>query len=284
MLYKKYRPAEILGDFVECYFVWEGNPEKPIAVESPPNALCSLVFNYGDEYRISNQKYRKRVVPASFVSGQALGNYTLHLKGRVGTVGIAFKPATVFHFYGIPMYELTDERICFSEICPESCKELHGSIRSTQGNQEKVQLLEDYLLRILKRPKYGEAAIIESANAIFDDKGKANITALLDKVPMSRRNFERKFLEEVGISPKTYAKIRRFGYTCSLMAGNRDVNLMDALHHGGYYDQSHFIKDFKYFSGRTPRRYAKTNIELANYVDGITLVERRLQEEGHQPS
>ena len=179
------------------------------------------------------------------------------------------------------MYELTDERICFSEICSESCKDLHQSIGGAQSKKEKVQLLEDYLLRILERPKYGEEAIIESANKIFESKGQTNITELLDKVPMSRRNFERKFLEEVGVSPKTYAKIRRFGYTCSLMAGNRDVNLMDVLCEGGYYDQSHFIKDFKYFSGRTPRKYAKTNVELANYVDGIALVEKRLLEEGH---
>jgi AraC-like DNA-binding protein len=62
------------------------------------------------------------------------------------------------------------------------------------------------------------------------------------------------------------------------MAGNRNANLMDVLFEGGYYDQSHFIKDFKYFSGRTPRRYNKTNVELANYVDHISIVERRLQQ------
>jgi AraC-like DNA-binding protein len=282
MFYKKYRPAKVLEDFVECYFVWEGNPGKTINIESPPNALCSLVFNYQDKYRISNLKYRNRTVPICFVSGQALGNYTLHLNGKIGVVGVAFKPAAFYQFYGVPMYELTDERIRFSEICSESCQKLHDSIGAEMDNLKKIEILERYLLRILERPKYGEEAIMVSANEIFDSKGQTNISELLDKVPMSRRNFERKFLEEVGVSPKTYAKLRRFGYTCSLMAGNRDVNLMDVLHEGGYYDQSHFIKDFKYFSGRTPRKYAKTNIELANYVDGITLVEKRLQEEGAQ--
>ncbi len=282
MFYKKYRPAKVLEDFVECYFVWEGNPEKPLHIESPPNALGSLVFNYQDEYYISNQKYKKKAIPACFISGQALSNYTFHLQGTIGVVGIAFKPVTIYHFYGLPMYELTDERLCFSKICSASCIELHESIGTAKSKKEKVQILENYLLRILERPKYGEKAIIESANEIFDSKGQTNIAELIDKVPMSRRNFERKFLEEVGISPKTYAKIRRFGYTCSLMAGNREVNLMDVLYEGGYYDQSHFIKDFKYFSGRTPRKYAKTNVELANYVDGITLVEQRLQEADRQ--
>ncbi len=278
MFYKKYIPAKILKDFVECYFEWEGNPEKTIKIESPPNALCSLVFNYQEEYHISNFKYQKQKVPVCFVSGQALGNYTLHLKGRIGVVGIVFKPAAVYHFYGVPMYELTDERICLSEVCQESYVRLKTSIYNTKNNAQRVKILEIYLLDLLKNSNNGVKTIIDSANEIFEDKGQTNIAELLDKVPMSRRNFERKFLEEVGVSPKTYAKLRRFGYTCSLMAGNRDVNLMDVLHQGGYYDQSHFIKDFKYFSGRTPRKYAKTNVELANYVDGISLVERRLQE------
>ncbi len=282
MFYKKYKPAKVLEEHIECYFVWEGEPAEPLDIESPPSALCSLVFNYKDNYTISNKKHDQMPVPRTFISGQALGNYTLHLLGKIGVVGIVFKPAAIFHFYGVPMYELADERICFSKVSFDSSNELHRQVLSANNNQEKIKLLEDYLLELLDRPGYGTDEIIESANEIFDNKGRTNITELLERVPMSRRNFERKFLEEVGISPKTYAKIRRFGYTCSLMAGNRNVNLMDVLHQGGYYDQSHFIKDFKYFSGRTPRKYAKTNIELANYVDGIALVEQRLQEEGGQ--
>jgi AraC-like DNA-binding protein len=278
MLYKKYRPAKVLKDFVECYFVWEGNPGKTINIESPPSALCSLVFNYQDEYYCSNQKYTNQVVPSCFIAGQALANYTLHLKGTIGITGIVLRPATIYHFFGIPMYELTDERTCFSTICPNSSTVLHDQIMSAHDNKERIQLLENYILRLLENATHGSTEIIESANKIFESRGQTNITELLDAVPMSRRSFERKFLEEIGISPKTYSKIRRFGYTCSLMAGNRNANLMDVLFEGGYYDQSHFIKDFKYFSGRTPRRYNKTNVELANYVDHISIVERRLQQ------
>lgn len=281
MFYEKYRPAKVLDKFVKCYFLWEGNADTIINIESPPSALCSLVFNYCDEYYISNQKYTNQVVPSSFIAGQALGNYTLHLKGRIGIVGIVFKPAAIFHFFGIPMYELTDERICFSEICPKSCKLLLTQIIKATGKKERIGILEGYMLGILSKTTHGTTEIIESANKIYEGKGQTNITELLCNIPMSRRNFERKFLEEVGISPKTYSKVRRFGYTCSLMAGNRDANLMDVLCEGGYYDQSHFIKDFKYFSGRTPRRYAKVNVELANYVDSVALLERRLQEEGY---
>ena len=278
MVYKKYGPDKILEEFVECYFLWEGDSPVPIDIESPPNGLCSLVFNYRDNYSVSNTKYVRQQVPNAFITGQALGNYTLHLFGQIGVVGIAFRPATIFHFFGIPMYGLTDERIGFEEIAPVPGKELYHYICKSDGPQEKIRILENYLLQLLKVSQRGTTGIIRSANKIFESKGQITIHELLDSACMSQRNFERTFLEEVGVGPKTYARIRRFGYTCSLNVGNREANLMDMLNKGGYYDQSHFIKDFKYFSGRTPRRYVKTNVELANYVDGISLVERRLSE------
>lgn len=278
MFYRKYKPNKILEKFVECYFVWEGDASQPIDIESPPSALCSLVFNYRDTYRISNQKFQEHRVPSCFISGQDLGNYTLHLSGTIGIIGCVFRPTAIHHFFGVPMYELTNERICFSEICSESYNSLKNIIQNSDNTAERLKILEKYLLNVHEKSQYGVQEIMESANEIFNKKGRIRLLDILEKVPMSRRNFERKFLEEVGVSPKTYAKIRRFSYTCSLMSGKRDVNLMDVLFEGGYYDQSHFIKDFKFFSGRTPRKYAKTNVELANFIGGITIVERRLQE------
>lgn len=278
MLYRKYKPAKSLEKFVECYFTWEGELKETTNIESPPSALGSLVFNFKERYSISNHKYKNQLVPNCFIAGQALSSYTLHLIGEIGIAGIVFKPATIFHLFGIPMYEMVNERICFSEICSKSCENLTKKLRKTSNSEKKIIDLEKYIIDTLKQSNYGTPEIIKSANDIFNKKGQINITEILDNVPMSRRNFERKFLSEVGVSPKTYAKIRRFGYTCSLMAGNREINLMDVLCQGGYYDQSHFIKDFKYFAGRTPRHYSKTNVELANYIDSITSVELKLQQ------
>ena len=278
MHYKKFKPNKALEDFVECYFVWEGIARKPLEFESPPSALCALVFNYADAYEISNYKYEKSVVPKSFVGGQALKNYSLHLYGRIGMVGAALRPTALFNFYNIPMYGFTGERIAFSKIEAEFANVINQKIENAESAQERVAIIENYFLERLPSTDFATKEIIKAANEIYEKKGQLNILGLMEKVPMSRRTIERKFLNEVGVSPKIYAKIRRFGNTCSLMAGKRDVDLMDVLHEGGYYDQSHFIKDFKYFSGRTPKMYVKTNVELANYVDQVGIVERRLQD------
>lgn len=271
--YRKYKVEKHLSPFIECYYHWEGFTADLITVETPPNAYCSLVVNYENPYLISTHKYSKTEVAQAFISGQAIRNYTLHLKGKIGMVGVVLKPATLFHFLGIPMYEFTEERVPLDKIFPDKANEIIAKIKEAIQPLEKVKVLKELANELYKNRNFGTEQIRYAANAILDQKGVINITTLMEELYMSRRKFERKFLEEVGVSPKTYAKIRRFGYTCSLMAGKRKVNLTETLYRGGYYDQSHFIKDFKYFAGRTPKFYVENNQELANFIESRVVIE-----------
>jgi hypothetical protein len=81
---------------------------------------------------------------------------------------------------------------------------------------------------------------------------------------MSRRSFERKFFQKVGLSSKYYARLRRIGYVMNVIAGKKKVDWSSIFHECEFYDQAHFIKDFEEFTGRTPQQYLKENLELAN--------------------
>jgi methylphosphotriester-DNA--protein-cysteine methyltransferase len=93
-----------------------------------------------------------------------------------------------------------------------------------------------------------------------------HISDLLKEVFMSRRNFERKFFKKVGLSPKYYARIRRIGFLLNEIAGKKKAGWSSLFSEAEFYDQSHFIKDFIEFTGRTPEQYIKENRELANFV------------------
>ena len=244
-------------------------------IESPPSALCGCVFNYRKPYAFSNCKYEKRQLPKSFVSGQELKNYALHISSDIGVVGIVFRPTALFKILGLPMFGLTNERIAFTELFDPN--EIERKIEDASSHQEKINLVQHFIYDRLASGLHGTSEIEYAANFIYESRGQCRIPDLIGNAYMSRRKFERKFMEEVGISPKAYARIRRFGYTCLLMAGNREADMMSVLHECGYYDQSHFIKDFKYFSGRTPGSYLKTNEELANYVDNMAIIAAKIQ-------
>lgn len=266
MFYRKYEPKDEHKQIVECYFVWEGYSNGEITIESPPNAFSSIVINYKRPYRVSTVKYEQQEVPQSFVCGQAVRNYTLHLQGEIGMAGVVFKPAGLYHLIGHAMYEFTGERIALEKCLPSHYLQYQDLMLSCTSNAERVELLQNLVEDLKKSGTFGSKEILYAGNEIVRSKGNIHVENLAKEACMSRRNFERKFLEEVGVSPKSYARLRRFGYTCSLMAGKRKMKLSDVFYKTGYYDQSHFIRDFKYFSGRSPKRYLGSNSELANYV------------------
>ena len=106
-----------------------------------------------------------------------------------------------------------------------------------------------------------------TANTIVEKNGMVHIPDLMKDIFMSRRNFERKFFKKVGLSPKYYTRLRRMSYIMNLISGKKKVDWAAIFYQCEFYDQSHFIKDFIEFTGRTPQQYIEANAELANMVD-----------------
>jgi AraC-like DNA-binding protein len=269
MIYKKFKPAEVLQPFVECYFSWHcGEPVSNLVIESPPSGFCSIVFNSGDDYFLQTKKYERILAPKQFIVGQCIYSYKLFLNGNIDIVGIVFKPAALATLFSLPTYEYTEERLPLKCIFKEAIvDELVNKIESLADPNEKVKCLEEFVLKYHNESKANPDNIDYAANLIVEKNGMLHITDLLKEVYMSRRNFERKFFKKVGLSPKYYARIRRMGFLLNLIAGKKKVDWAYIFSLCEFYDQSHFIKDFIEFTGRTPQQYIEENSELVNYVE-----------------
>lgn len=270
MRYQKFRPNEMLSPFVECYFIWESEEplEKEFLIESPPNGFCSIVINYGDPYILQNKKYEKLSVPQQFVSGQSIYSYKLFLKGIIGIAGIVLKPAALASFWGLDSFEFTEERIDLFKVLQQGyVKTYTEKIRQAATPVDKVKSMEELMLHHYQVSKPEPDYIDVAANTIVEKNGMLHVYDLLKESCMSRRTFERKFFQKVGLSPKYYARIRRIGYICNLVAGKKKVNWPDVFYEAEFYDQAHFIKDFEEFTGRTPQQYLRENTELANFIE-----------------
>ena len=269
MRYKKFFPCSILSPFVECYFIWdsEGSVETTMVIESPPNGFCSIVFNYADPYYLQNKKYERLAVPMQFISGQSIYSYKLFLEGEIGVAGIVFKPAALATIFHLPIYEYTEERIDLYKVFKKSIVDKYANEIKISSEEQKVHLLEEFLMQQYRIQKPEPDYIDQAANFIVEHNGLLQVSDLLKDSCMSRRSFERKFFQKVGLSPKYYARVRRIGYLLSFVAGKRTADWPKILSECEFYDQAHFIKDFKEFTGRSPQQYLKQNTELANYVE-----------------
>ena len=269
MHYRKFNPSTILSSFVECYFIWdsEGRLETPMVIESPPSGFCSIVFNYADPYYLQNKKYERLAVPMQFISGQSIYSYKLFLEGEIGVAGIVFKPAALATIFQLPIYEYTEERIDLYKIFKKPVIDKYVTQIKIAGEEQKVHLLEEFLMQQYRIQKPEPDYIDKAANYIVEHNGLLQVSDLLKDSCMSRRSFERKFFQKVGLSPKYYARLRRIGYLLTFVAGKRKADWPKIVAECEFYDQAHFIKDFKEFTGRSPQQYLKENTELANYVE-----------------
>ncbi|QJW90107.1 helix-turn-helix transcriptional regulator [Spirosoma taeanense] len=273
MFYQKYSPAHHLKPFIECYYAWESirsiTPDTPLVIESPPNGFGSMVFNTGQPYAVQTLSGLWHSVPPSFVMGQSTQQYWLRLTGPVRVIGIVFRPAGLSALFGLDMVELTNERVDLTAILGPTASILIQQIADCSNPTQKVAILEQFLSFQLLRQNTSADRIDHATNLIVEQKGIIQLDMLIEDAFLCRRQFERKFLHRVGVSPKYYARIRRVGYLCAQLAGQRwqISDWQDLICRFGYYDQSHFIREFKAFTGKQPSLYVKDNVELGNFLE-----------------
>lgn len=270
MYYRKFTPPAHLMPCVECFYVWERSQliAEPITVESPPSGFASMIFNYGTPYRVLSHKLNGELVPKAFLTGQATRSYQLQLSGTVGMAGIVFRPAGLSTLFGLPLYEFSDERTELRAVLGSGVDEWQDRIGEADSPVERVKVLEQFLNRQLLIRKVEPDRTDYAANRIVAQQGMVSISELMEELYVCRRQFERQFLQKVGVSPKYYARIRRVGALCYQLSQNHWLvtDWQDLIHQFGYYDQSHFIKEFTEFTGKSPSLYVKDNAELSRLL------------------
>lgn len=267
MFYKQYPPSLALQPYIKCYYVLEQHEQlpAPLEVESPPNGLGGIVFNYGDPYLALNEGGKWERVPYCFVAGQFTKNYSLNLSGRVGMVGVVFWPAGISHLIGMPMSAFTNQRFDLNLVLGKEAAQLEHQIQESSTLHQRIAVLEQFLQQKLCR-KSSKLDVVDNAlSTIVNCKGLISITQLADDLCISPRQFRRRFTEKVGVSPKLFSRIKRFNYISYLSSATR-THWADMVQEGGYYDQAHFIRDFCDFSGKSPSQYVNYRRRLALQV------------------
>ena len=260
MKYQKYRPAEVLAPFVECYFTWdsEGDNVPPFEVRFTSSGYSSIVFNCGDLYTLKNDNLDRFVVPRQFLAGQTQHDFTLSFDGVVDLVGIVFKPTAIRSLFSLPAYLYTEKRIELKHIfCRRWIRYIAESMSSAGDSNEKVQLLEDFLMNHYIRYKPELDSLDYAANLILERNGLLNVKALHEEISMSDKKFEQQFFYRVGMLPEHYARLRRRSYIRGLIAAKKKVDWQHLFQLCTNYDPVHFINDFLSLTGQSPQQYVR---------------------------
>lgn len=263
MLYRIYTPTPELANIIDCY--WhapiEANSNSTQQYNTP--LFESLVFNFTKLKEFHQYEGKTTCIHKSAYFFGQTKSYTVisgtHEKGGY-IIGVKFKPLGLAKVTGINMAHLTGRVVDAEDIWGNKLEWLCEAMQESNSIEAAIIVLEQFLKEQCKAV-YLNPRINSVAQAIAMMKahnGNVSCKMLQDLTNTGRKTLERAFINFHGMHPKTYIRIIRFNLAKQRMGDRHHINLTEIAHHLGYFDQSHFIKDFTKFSGQTPTGYLKT--------------------------
>ncbi len=248
------RPAQGLEQFVRFYVQREVRLYGTAVVHPvPARATPMIVFDFDDPTDIF--VYKQQVImksPLTVVVGpQTYRRLEMQLRGALDTFVIMFQPDGMHRLFSVPMHELINFDFDAHSVLGRFITKLRERLGNSGSFAERVRLVEEVLLpRALAAT--GLDGVSAAANRIILAGGRASIPALAGSAGLSVRQFERRFVQQVGMRPKLFARIARFEAALENKARFCAKSWTDVAHEFGYYDQMHMVHDFAEFTGGTP--------------------------------
>jgi len=264
MHYRLYTPDSSLSSLIKCYWSLEGEELPGTQQRIFPDGCIELVFHYGNLFQKYYPDGTANLQPRSFIHGQLTRFIEIGGIGKVGMFSIRFQPHGLRPFTSISTHEINDNNIRITDIWGAAGRELEDRMMEAANNEQRVQIIERFLSRQLRSTTIN-AVISCCVTMINEANGAINIEALSTQLNIGRRHLERQFIAAVGLSPKQYARISRFQHVLSLAEQKRYNTLTDLAYNSGFYDQAHFIKDFREFSGLSPKQYFAEHLPLVKF-------------------
>lgn len=207
----------------------------------------------------------------NFIVGPRLNTKTENMGFRRRAVGIAFKPSGLKRILDIPVSELVNSNLDASLVFGNEINEVADRLKNAKNNAEILAIIERFLIEKSEDPKLAppfDRAVTE----LIMHSGNLPIKIVADYAGVSTRQLERKFAENLGVSPKLFAKIIRFTNACVHKEAHPELPWCRIAYEFGYADQMHLIHDFKMFSGLAPsaidRRIKESISKLVTAIEG----------------
>lgn len=257
MNYETFEPHPDLDAIVKCHWILE----VPDDMEAPKQRVIAdgcieMCFILGDDVRRFTSETDYIIQPRAMVFGQITKPCYVQPTGYVNTFAVRFYPYGFANFITRPIRELADKETPLTSLFEEqSVRVLEQKIIEAPSTRSRIELVENFLLGKLKDQSIIENIVKSTIDALSQTKGNMSINSILKDDLSKRRNLERKFSKQVGISPKQLGKIIRLQAALKLILNNKGEKLTQIAYESEYYDQAHFIKDFKEFTGTNPKEY-----------------------------
>ena len=257
MDYKTYKPHPDLETLVKFYWTLEvpfnpSNQKQKII----PDGCIEMTFNLGDKIKRYVSETEFIVHPSAMVMGQRTKPYFILPVGNVDTIAICFYPHGFATFVNTPLEQLVDKETHIAKLFGKiAASQLEQQIIEAKDTHQRIEIIETFLLKKLHEQATITSIVKATVDTFLKTSGSATINLISEGSLAKRRQLERHFKKQIGISPKQLGKVIRFQASLLMLLNRQTETLTHIAYENDYFDQNHFIKDFKEFVGVTPSEF-----------------------------
>ncbi len=269
MLYLCRAPSPPLDQFIESIWYCENGP-KPHALERVlPSGAAQLIVNLKEDrtrlYHPELGSHRVTATSGTVLSGVQSRYCVIDTAEQEHVLGVAFRPGGTGPFFGVPAHETRDAHIPLDVLWGRRAASLREQLLEASGPYAKLNAMERTLAGIRSHSEV-HPAVAFAIEHFGRQPHEASIAAVTGAIGLSPKRFIERFKASVGVTPKRYCRILRFQRALARAENGRRVDWTRVAVDCGYFDQAHFIHDFRSFAGITPGGYQAARTEFRNHV------------------
>ena len=249
-------PEQQLRAYVGDYQGYVESGTTPVLRQQVPTTRLPLIFNLGAPWSIGASPGEPRELCDSFAAGLFDRSTYVAAAGPASCVQVDVTPVGAHMLLGLPMHELANLVVPIDSVLPPGLGHLPERLAVASSWEQRFELLDSVLVARLAQARTPSADVAWAWKVLERSHGRAPIGGICDRLGRSRRHLAARFREQVGLPPKTVARIFRFDRAVSMLA-QPGAGLAGVAVECGYYDQAHLNRDFREFAGTSPAAFAR---------------------------
>lgn len=253
MKIEEHIPTDILRPYIKAYRIIESRDELVNRVV--PNTSFAIAFRFKGQISYLNDA-DKSVLPIATFSGLRKSVRLINYAPQTSALIVLFTETGAAAFFRQPLHELFEESVSLDNFFPNpEISIIAERLAETNNNKTKIAVIEQFLYSKLLHNK-PDKLVSEAIVKIYANNGLTRIRALAESLFISQDAFEKRFRKMTGTTPKQFSSIVKM--KAIIRQNPASSSFLDTALENGYYDQAHFNKDFKLFTGQTPTDFFKS--------------------------
>jgi AraC-like DNA-binding protein len=257
---KQYKPCAQLQDYVQAiWFVKNNKNRQKLDFKILSDCGSGVILNFGDDVIYQTKNKQRIAHKESTTLGPGTDLITISFNNNIHCFGIRFFPATGHHFLHFTMEKMKGCLLATNDKHFKNSTVLYQNVMTllTEGasNEDIVGVIENHLLDILKHNHSTRQTLLIEILYSINNKEVFDVNQLCDTFDISLRNLQRLFKTYIGITANAYIRINKIRKIKTTIANDQFKSLTQLSNDYDYFDQAHFIREFKTFMEETPKKY-----------------------------